>query len=276
MGANLFTIALVQMRSSTDPAQNIADACDMIRKSAARGANLICTPENTHLIQTNREPFLQTIREEENEPALRAIGQVAQETGTFVLIGSLVIKISPEKAANRSFLINPAGEITARYDKIHMFDVAINTKESWCESDYIQSGNRAVIAKAGPAMLGLSICYDLRFASLYRTLAQAGANILIVPAAFTRVTGRAHWEVLLRARAIECGAYVLAPAQGGVHEAGRRTWGHSMVVDPWGKVVAQLDHDEPGVLMADLDLAKCETARTRIPALSHDREFTLS
>jgi deaminated glutathione amidase len=274
MAAKLKT-ALVQMRSTMDPARNISDACAMIHEAAADGARLICTPENTHLIQSDRSAFMHTIKTEEDEPALRAFCAAARQTHTHVLIGSLAIKVSNDKAANRSFLIGPTGNIIARYDKIHLFDVTINARETWRESDHIRAGKQAVIAPAGPAMLGLSICYDLRFAALYRALAQAGANVLCVPSAFTRVTGRAHWEVLLRARAIECGAYVLAPAQGGVHEDGRRTFGHSMVVDPWGKVIAHLDHDRPGLLYADLDLQQCETARQRIPALDLDTKYAL-
>jgi deaminated glutathione amidase len=275
MAANSFSIALVQMRAGTQPVQNIIDASAMIREAAAKGAQLVCTPENTHLIQTDRRLFLQTISEEDNEPALQAFCDLAKELGIFLLLGSLIIKVSPGKAANRSFLINPQGEIVSRYDKIHLFDVTINDRETWHESDYTRAGTRAVIAKAGLATLGLTICYDLRFAALYRLLAQKGANVLTVPSAFTRVTGRAHWEVLLRARAIECGAYVLAPAQGGVHEDGRRTYGHSMVVDPWGEVIATLDHDEPGVLLADLDLQKCVTVRQRLPALTLDAKYDL-
>ncbi len=271
-----FPIALVQMRAGTQPTQNLIDASAMIRKAAAKGAQLVCTPENTHLIQSDRSLFLQNIHAEKDEPALRAFGDLAKELGIFLLLGSLAIKVSPDKAANRSFLINPQGEIVARYDKIHLFDVTINERETWRESDYFRAGSHAIITQAGPATLGLSICYDLRFAALYRLLAQNGANVLTVPSAFTRVTGRAHWEVLLRARAIECGAYVLAPAQGGVHEDGRRTWGHSMVVDPWGEVIAILDHDQPGVLLADLDLQKCVTVRQRIPALTLDAKYDLS
>ncbi|MDQ7019998.1 MAG: carbon-nitrogen hydrolase family protein [Robiginitomaculum sp.] len=271
-----FPIALVQMRAGTQPAQNLIDASAMIREAAAKGAQLVCTPENTHLIQSDRSLFLQNIHAEKDEPALTAFCDLAKELGIFLLLGSLAIKLTPGKAANRSFLINPQGEIVARYDKIHLFDVTINDRETWRESDYFRAGSRAVITQAGPATLGLSICYDLRFATLYRLLAQNGANVLTVPSAFTRVTGRAHWEVLLRARAIECGAYVLAPAQGGVHEDGRRTWGHSMVVDPWGEVIAILDHDAPGVLLADLDLQKCVTVRQRLPALTLDAKYDLS
>ena len=275
MAANPFPIALVQMRAGTQTAQNIIDASAMIREAAAEGAQLVCTPENTHLIQADRALFLQNIHAEKDEPALKAFCELAREQNIFLLLGSLAIRISQGKAANRSFLINPRGEIVSRYDKIHLFDVTINARETWRESDHFRAGTRAVIANAGPATLGLSICYDLRFAALYRLLAQNGANVLTVPSAFTRVTGRAHWEVLLRARAIECAAYVLAPAQGGVHEDGRRTYGHSMVVDPWGEIIAILDHDAPGVLLAELDLQKCVTLRQRLPALTLDAKYNL-
>ncbi len=275
MAAEPLQVALVQLRTGTNPATNLKTTCAYLRQAAAQGATLIATPENTNIIQSDRQAYLQSIHVEADEPALLAYCALAKETGTHLLIGSMAIKVSPDKAANRSFLISPQGQITARYDKIHLFDVHINAQESWHESDHIRAGNQAVLAKAGPAMLGLSICYDLRFAALYRALAKAGATILTVPSAFTRVTGRAHWEVLLRARAIECGAYVLAPAQGGLHEDGRRTWGHSMIVDPWGEVVARLDHDEPGVLLAELDLKKCETVRQRIPSLAFDAKYDL-
>ena len=275
MAVKTLRIGLVQMRSGKHPAQNIDEACGFIREAAKGGARLVCTPENTHLIEGDRERFSRLIHEENDEPALAAFCDLAQSLGIHLLIGSLAIKVGENKAANRSYLIDPNGQIAARYDKIHLFDVAINARETWRESDYFQAGHRAVIANAGAAILGLSICYDLRFAALYRALAQAGANILTVPSAFTRVTGKAHWEVLLRARAIECGAYVLAPAQGGVHEDGRRTYGHSLVVDPWGAVIAKLDHDEPGVVLADLDLQKCETVRQRIPALALNEKYDL-
>ena len=267
-------IALVQMRAGLDPARNVKDACAFIREAASQGATLICTPENTTLIDPDRTRFLHALHEQAEEPALPVFCALAQELGVHLLIGSVPVRISKDKAANRSFVISPKGKILARYDKIHLFDVTINAQESWRESDHVRPGNKAVLADIGAAKLGLSICYDLRFAALYRALAKAGANVLTVPSAFTRVTGRAHWEILLRARAIECGAYVLAPAQGGVHESGRRTWGHSMVVGPWGEVVALRDNDEPGLLLAKLDLRKCESARRRIPALRHDREFT--
>ena len=274
MAAERLTVALVQMRSGTHPAQNIHDACAMIRDAAGQGAQLVCTPENTALMQRDRQAWLHSLHAEDDDPALPAFCALAQELGITLLIGSLAIRVAPDKAANRSFVIGPDGAIIARYDKIHLFDVAINERETWHESDFIRPGDKAVIADMGAAKLGLSICYDLRFAALYRALAKAGANVLTVPSAFTRVTGRAHWQVLLRARAIECGAYVLAPAQGGVHEDGRRTWGHSMIIGPWGEIVAALDDDAPGLLLAELDLQKTASARKRIPALRHDREFT--
>lgn len=273
MAANKLTTALVQMRAGSDPALNLTDATAMIRSAAAKGAQLICTPETTNIIQSDRHKYAKALYAEADDPSLRGYCALAQEVNAFLLIGSLVIKLSDTHAANRSFLIAPSGQITARYDKIHLFDVHINASESWHESDYFRPGDKAVISNIGPATLGLSICYDVRFAALYRALAKAGANVLCVPAAFTRVTGKAHWETLLRARAIENGAYVLAPAQGGEHDSGRRTYGHSMVIGPWGEIVAQLDHDQPGVLMADLDFDKCTKARRRIPALEHDREF---
>ncbi len=274
MAAETLNCALVQMRSGTRPAQNIKDASALIREAAAQGAQLVCTPENTPLMQKDRSAWLAALHAEADEPAVAAFSALAKELGITLLIGSMAIKIAPDKAANRCFVFGPDGAIIARYDKIHLFDVAINARETWRESDFIRPGNKAVIAAAGAAKLGLSICYDLRFAALYRALARAGANVLTVPSAFTRVTGKAHWAVLLRARAIECGAYVLAPAQGGVHEDGRRTWGHSMIVGPWGEVVAARDDDTPGLLLAELDMRKCTSARRRIPALCHDREFT--
>ncbi len=273
MAAETLTSALVQMRSGTCPAQNIQDASAMIRAAAAQGAQLVCTPENTPLMQKDRALWWRSLHAEADEPAVAAFGALAKELGIILLIGSMAIKVAPDKAANRCFVFGPDGAIIARYDKIHLFDVAINARETWRESEFIRPGDRAVIADTGAAKLGLSICYDLRFAALYRALAKAGAKVLTVPSAFTRVTGKAHWQVLLRARAIECGAYVLAPAQGGVHEDGRRTWGHSMIVGPWGEIVAALENDEPGLLLADIDLRKCDGARRRIPALCHDREF---
>lgn len=264
-------IALIQMRSGTDPERNLADAADLIRQAAAHGAKLIATPETTHLVQKDADQAFAVMKGEAAEPALGFFASLAEELGIDLLIGSLAIKLAERKAANRSFLFGSDGAIKARYDKAHMFDVGLGQGETYRESANYQAGDELIIAEAGGVSLGLSICYDVRFAYLYRALAKAGAQVLTVPAAFTRPTGRAHWEILLRARAIETGSYVLAPAQGGLHEDGRKTWGHSLVIGPWGEIVAELDHDEPGILHATLDMRKVEEARRRIPALEHDR-----
>ncbi len=267
-------LALVQMCAGPDPAKNIIAAEMMIRDAAERGARLVCTPENTNLIESDRRTYFNTIHEEKNDPSLAHLRGLANKLGIYILIGSLAIKVAPAMAVNRSYLIDPKGRIAAHYDKIHLFDVQVSKKETWRESDFIQPGDRAVIADVDGTRLGMSICYDLRFPALYRRLSLGGAQILAVPSAFTRVTGRAHWEVLLRARAIENGAFVIAPAQGGKHGDNRRTWGHSMIIDPWGKIIAQRDNDRPGIVFAKIDLEKVEAARTRIPVLEHGREFT--
>tara|TARA_R110000868_G_scaffold68551_8_gene202648 strand:+ start:15036 stop:15878 length:843 start_codon:yes stop_codon:yes gene_type:complete len=266
--------ALIQMRSGTDPAANLAMACDLIRQAAAQGASLIATPETTHLVQKDADQAFAVMRSQADDPAIPTFSALAKELGITLLIGSLAIKLAERRAANRSFLFGPGGDLLATYDKAHMFDVGIGQGEIYRESANYQAGDRLVVADAGAARIGLSICYDVRFAYLYRRLAQAGAQILTVPAAFTRPTGRAHWEILLRARAIETGSWVIAPAQAGLHEDGRRTWGHSMIIDPWGAVTAQLDHDEPGILLAQLDMDKVADARSRIPALQHDRKLS--
>lgn len=266
-------IALVQMRSGIDPQANLANACRLIRDAAAQGASFVATPETTHLVQKDAEAAFKVMRTEADDPAIPAFAALARELGITLLIGSLAIRLPSGKAANRSFLFGPDGSRLATYDKAHMFDVGLGQGETYCESANYQAGTSLYVADAAGMRLGLSICYDLRFAYLYRRLAQGGANVLAVPSAFTRPTGRAHWEVLLRARAIETGSYVIAPAQGGLHADGRRTWGRSMVVGPWGEIVAHLDHDTPGVLLARLDMAKVEEARRRIPALQHDREL---
>ena len=265
--------ALIQMRSGIDPAVNLAMACDLIRQAAARGATLIATPETTHLVQKDAGHAFAVMRSPDEDPAIPAFAALAKDLGVTLLIGSLAVKLGDRRAANRSFLFAPDGRLLASYDKAHMFDVGLGQGETYRESANYRAGDRLVLADIGAARLGLSICYDVRFAYLYRRLAQAGAQILTVPAAFTRPTGRAHWEILLRARAIETGSWVIAPAQGGLHEDGRRTWGHSMIVDPWGAVTAMLDHDEPGILLAELNMDRVADARSRIPALLHDREL---
>lgn len=271
---NRIATALIQMRSGIDPAANLAMACDLIREAAGQGATLIATPETTHLVQKDADQAFAVMRSPEEDPAIPAFSALAKELGITLLIGSLAVKLAERRAANRSFLFAPDGQLLATYDKAHMFDVGLGQGETYRESANYQAGERLVVADTGVARIGLSICYDVRFAYLYRRLAQAGAQILTVPAAFTRPTGRAHWEILLRARAIETGSWVIAPAQAGLHEDGRRTWGHSMIIDPWGAVTAMLDHDEPGILLAQLDLDKVADIRSRIPALLHDRKLS--
>jgi len=267
-------VALIQMRSGTDIAANLAEAERLIREAAEQGARFIATPETTHLVQKDAEKLFEVLQHPDDDAALPFFAKLAKELGIPLLIGSLALRTTGNRAVNRSHLFGTDGQLIAAYDKAHMFDVGLGQGENYSESAHYDAGNRAVLANIPGAKLGLTICYDVRFPYLYRRLAQAGAQIITVPSAFTCPTGKAHWEVLLRARAIETGSYILAPAQGGLHEDGRNTWGHSMVVDPWGEVDAMLDHDLPGVLLADLDLSKVETARTRIPSLLHDRELS--
>ncbi len=271
-------VALIQMTGTDDPAENIARVEADIRTAAADGAGFVLTPEVVNCISASRTHQNAVLTTEADDPMRAALSALAAELGLWVLAGSIAVKTDdPDgRFANRSLLIGPDGAVAARYDKLHMFDVALSETESYRESAGFRPGDRAVVADAGFARIGLSVCYDLRFAALYRALAQAGAEILTVPAAFAMATGRAHWEPLLRARAIETGCYVLAPGQVGAHaaQAGalRQTWGHSMVVDPWGAVVAD-GGDAPGIVFADLDLDRVAEARRRVPALSHDRAF---
>jgi predicted amidohydrolase len=245
----------------------------LVAKAAAEGAQLILTPECTNVVQRDREKLVLFPIDE--DPVVFELREQARSLGVFLLIGSALVRREDGKAANRQVLVGPDGAILATYDKLHMFDVDLPDGETARESAVYEPGDRAVTAQATAAVkLGLTICYDLRFPALHRALALAGAEVLTVPAAFTRPTGIAHWHVLLRARAIETGSFVLAPAQGGVHEDGRATYGHSLVVDPWGTVIAELDHDEPGVLIADLDLSAAARARAAIPALKNARAFT--
>ena len=265
-----FTVGLVQTNSSDDVSANIAAASGFIRQAAGQGADFILTPENTTAITSGREATLATSLPEDAHPAIPAFAALAEELKIWLLIGSLSIKLEPTKAANRSFLFDPQGRIAARYDKIHMFDVEIPDGQSYRESATFRPGEEAVTADLPWGKLGLSICYDMRFPYLYRSLAHAGASFLAVPAAFTEFTGRAHWHVLLRARAIETGCFVFAPAQCGTHVADRRTYGHSLVVAPWGEVLADAG-EEPGVITAHIDPARVTEARRMVPALSHDK-----
>ncbi len=272
--AGTVRVGLVQLRSGIDPGANRAAATPLLREAAAAGARLIATPECTTRLDRDRTRLLAALTPEGEDPEVRAWGRLAAELGVWLLLGSTIVAGPDGRGLNRSLLYGPDGKITARYDKIHLFDAQPAAGEAYRESATFAPGAKAVTAP-GPAgvKLGLSICYDLRFPELYRALAQAGAAIVTVPAAFTRPTGEAHWATLLRARAIETGAFVLAPAQGGLHEDGRSTWGRSMIVGPWGEVAAALDHDEPGLLVADLDLDAVAAARARVPAWSSLRDF---
>jgi deaminated glutathione amidase len=269
-----FKAAMIQMRSGMAPGANADDAARLIREAKSAGADYVQTPEMTNILAAKRDQLFATIVEEEHDPSLAAFRELARKETLYVHVGSLAIKLSPERAANRSFLIDPKGEIVTRYDKIHMFDVDIGTGESYRESNSYRPGESAVLADLPWGRLGLTVCYDMRFPALYRALAEAGATMLAVPSAFTQPTGEAHWHVLLRARAIENGSFVLAAAQGGKHESGRGTYGHSLIVDPWGRVLAE-GGDEPGVMMADIDLAEVAKARGRIPSLQHGRRFEI-
>jgi predicted amidohydrolase len=266
-------VALVQMRTPADQAAALEQAAPMVHQAAADGAQLIATPEVTNLVQRNRALSMPAMRTEEDDPCVQGLITLAAELKVWLLIGSAVVLREGGGVANRSMLIDPSGREVVTYDKMHMFDVDLPSGEKARESEAFVAGDAAVVADTPLAKIGLTICYDVRFPYLYRALAKAGAQILTVPAAFTRSTGEAHWEILLRARAIETGSFVLAPAQGGLHEDGRGTWGHSMIIGPWGEVLARLDGDEPGVIAATLDLDAVAKARQAIPALKNGRDF---
>lgn len=268
-----FKVGLVQMTAARDAEPNIRMARDLVRQAKAQGADFILTPENTGMMEPNKPVLLQKAKPEAEHPLLPAFAELARETGAWLLLGSIAVKLDATSCANRSFLFDPQGRVAARYDKIHMFDVDLKAGESYRESATFRPGREAVVADLPWGRLGLTICYDLRFAYLYRALAKGGASFITVPAAFTRPTGEAHWHVLLRARAIETGAFIFAPAQCGEHAEGRKTFGHSLIVSPWGEVLAD-GGLEPGVVTAMIDPAKVEEARGMIPALRHDREFS--
>jgi len=267
-----FKVGLVQMRSGVDPEANLATALSAIEAAADAGADYALTPEMTNIMQIKRDKLLAAISDEEHDPTLAALRAAARRRSIFVHIGSLAVKVSADKAANRSFLIDRRGDVVARYDKIHMFDVDLANGESYRESRSYRAGDLAVVADLPWGRLGVTVCYDLRFPALYRALAEAGASFLSIPAAFTKQTGEAHWHVLMRARAIENGCFVFAAAQGGKHENGRETFGHSLVVDPWGQIIAEAG-TEPGVIVAEVDPAQVATARSRIPSLLNGRRF---
>ena len=269
-----FRVGLVQMCTGRNVEKNLADAGELIRQAARQGAQYVQTPEITTLMEPERTRLFAAIRPEDGNPAISHFRALARELDIWLHVGSMAVLLGNGKIANRALLIGPDGEIEARFDKIHMFDVDLPGGESYRESKNYQAGDTAVLAKLPWGTLGITVCYDLRFPHLYRALAKAGADFLAIPSAFTRPTGEAHWHVLMRARAIENGSYVIAAAQGGMHEHGRETYGHSIVVDPWGRVLAE-GGTEPGVVMATIDPAQVAVVRGRIPSLQHGRRFEI-
>jgi predicted amidohydrolase len=271
-------LGLLQLNASDDPAANLPETLSLIKEAVTAGAEFVLTPEVTNCVSTSRRHQAEVLRHQQDDPSLAALQHAAAEHKIWLMIGSLALKTDdPDgRFANRCFLINPQGEIEGWYDKIHMFDVDISESERYRESDGYRPGDRAVVADAGFAKIGLSICYDMRFPKLYRDLSQAGAHIITVPAAFSPITGAAHWESLLRARAIETGCFIIAPAQTGKHKAStgksRSTHGHSIVISPWGEVVLDAGTDE-GMVCVEIDLDDVARARQRVPSLMHDRPY---
>lgn len=269
----IFKTACVQVTATNDMAQNLAETSDLIRRARDAGADFINTPEAVVMIERGRQNILDKAAPEHEHPGVAAFADLARETGAWLLAGSFAVKVeNDDRLANRSMLFDPTGAVIARYDKIHMFDIDLPGGESYRESRVYRPGDAAVLARLPWAMLGLTVCYDMRFPYLYRQLAQAGAEVLTVPSAFTKPTGRAHWHVLLRSRAIETGCYVIAAAQTGEHVGGRKTYGHSLVVSPWGEVLSDGGEDK-GISFAEIDTDAVAEARGRIPALQHDRAY---
>ncbi|MCJ2047287.1 carbon-nitrogen hydrolase family protein [Methylobacterium sp. J-078] len=262
------------MRSGRDPLANRDAAVSLVREAADAGAHYVQTPEMTSLVERSRTSLFEKVTGQDEDPTLAALREVARMRGIVIQIGSLAVR-NGDKIANRAFLIDAEGAITASYDKLHLYDVDLPNGERWRESATYTGGACAVVADTPWAPIGLAICYDIRFPALYRALAEAGAAILTAPACFTQQTGEAHWHVLHRARAIETGSFMISAAQGGHHEDGRDTYGHSLIVDPWGKVLADAGGSEPGVILAEIDLSRVTDARARIPALQHARPFTV-
>ena len=269
-----FRAALVQMCSGRDVERNLADATALIREAVGQGAQYVQTPEITTLMEMERGRLFAAVRPEEGNPAVARFAALAQELGIWLHVGSMAVLLGNGKIANRSLLFGPDGAIQARFDKLHMFDVELPGGESYHESRSYQAGSAGVLADLPWGSLGLTVCYDLRFPHLYRALAKAGADFLAIPSAFTRQTGAAHWHVLIRARAIENGCFVFAAAQAGRHESGRETYGHSLIVSPWGDVIAEADA-QVGVIVAEIGSGEVEKARRRIPSLQHDRPFEI-
>lgn len=269
-----FLAACLQMRSTRSVERNIADFEALAREAIARGATFLQSPEMSNLVERSRADLFSKISTEDADPFLAAARALAREAAVTIHLGSLAIR-EGEKIANRGFLISPDGGIVARYDKLHLFDVDLPNGESWRESATYTAGACAVVAPVQEARLGMGICYDLRFPYLFRAMAEAGADILSAPACFTKQTGEAHWVVLQRARAIETGSFMISAAQGGTHEDGRETFGHSIIIDPWGRVLAEAE-DQPGVILAEIDLAKVTDARSRIPTMKHTRSVAVT
>ncbi|MER8393800.1 carbon-nitrogen hydrolase family protein [Mesorhizobium sp. M1340] len=271
-----FKAAAIQMRSGTSPERNAVDLERLVREAAGLGASYVQTPEMTGALIRDSQARAASFTSEDKDIVVSTSRRLAKELGIFLHIGSTAILRADGKLANRALLFGPDGATIANYDKIHMFDVDLDNGESWRESAAYEPGTEAVVAEINGVKIGFAVCYDLRFPQLFRAEALAGANLLSVPAAFTRQTGEAHWHVLLRARAIENGAYVVAAAQGGVHEDGRETYGHSLIVDPWGRIVAEAAHDEPAVIVAEIDPAQSVAARKKIPNLKNARDFAVN
>ncbi len=270
--AETVRVAAVTLRSTDDVMENVALASGLVREAAAAGARLISTPENTCLMAPDGGAKIERTYPEDRDPALPAFAKLAEELGVWLHVGSLAIRVGADKVANRTFLFDPKGRIAARYDKIHLFDVDLPNGERYRESATVAPGDRLVMADLPWGKAGLSICYDLRFPHLYRAMGQAGCAFVFIPAAFTKTTGEAHWHVLQRARAIENGCFVVAAAQGGTHANGRQTFGHSLIVGPWGDVRAE-GGTEPGVIWADLDPSETQSVRAKVPSLRHDRPY---
>ncbi|MER8490269.1 carbon-nitrogen hydrolase family protein [Mesorhizobium australicum] len=273
---SVFRAAAVQMRSGESPERNAADMERLVREAADQGAIYIQTPEMTGALIRDKEARAASFTSQDKDIVVATARKLASELGIFLHVGSTAILRADGKLANRALLFGPDGATLATYDKIHMFDVDLDNGESWRESAAYEPGTEAVVIPINDAKLGFAVCYDLRFPQLFRAEAMSGAEVLTVPAAFTRQTGEAHWHVLLRARAIENGAYVVAAAQGGLHEDGRETYGHSLIVDPWGRIIAEAAHDEPAVIVAEIDPAQSIAARKKIPNLRNARDFTIN
>lgn len=273
---SIFRAAAIQMRSGVSVERNARAMEELVREAAAAGARYVQTPEMTGALMRDKEALRASLKSEDQDLIVAAARRLAGELGIHLHVGSTAIARPDGKVANRAFLFGPSGTLIARYDKVHMFDVDLDKGESWRESATYEPGRSACVADLPFGRIGFAICYDLRFPQLFRSEALAGAQLLTVPAAFTRQTGEAHWHVLLRARAIENGAWVIAAAQGGRHEDGRETYGHSLIVDPWGAIVAEADGDAPGVVIADIDPAASSAARVKIPNLKNARDFDLA